>query len=753
MPPSLQRFRTYEIAEDPGGGSLELGRTDREVVCLASVPAEQRWVELHVLAGVDTQDEAARPAVDAFRIQVQTLQRLRDRRVLEVLEAGEDEGALFYVSEFVDGETLDGYLARCTPVPAWWGVEIARQLTLGLLALRASPALLARAQVFNARLTLEGEATADALVKLADFDLGGLPAPTTLETAAAETRAVREVARLLCYALSGLVAEQVSPRQLSSLPVPPEVTDLLTRLLTSRERPSPAELPGLLAALAAGALSPALATAPARLPPALRPRLPLAAHFPTLPRLAGELGDRVRLERAPFDAAQPYAQRGVAGTAAVTVQLLPPSRLLASTHLALIRQAAAVAAARPSPHLLRVLELAAIDDPGWFLEEGSPRLSLDRVRRLRRTLSPGEAAWLVRECDKAVLAIESRGLPPVALCPQQVFLDFPDSPGGPPGDDELASQPVSLWPAFQVKLRAHPIAAHLAQPRRFLRDRLLDPAPPRPTGPTASGTPAGLGPPVAADYAALFAWLCGGLTAVPAELAAFVSSTLAGTGAATREAFLDALVPLLRAPAPPAPVPPAPVPPVVASPPSPAAATPRPAKPPKKSRRAKAAAKAGAADPAPPTKAAPSTSAIPAAVTAPPAPAAPATGFLTPDPETAWENDGGPAEVEEGGFAEVLLGRSTGSALFQAREDEALEMLTEPEHTPGEELPVGALFGAWPGGGAADHDPHDAPEFDFSPPQEGGHGPGVWRLVVLVVLAALLIAVLMAHFTGLAPWR
>lgn len=749
MPSSLQRFRAYEIAEDPGGASLELWRTDREVVCLASMPESQRWVELHVLAGVDTQDPAALPAVEGFRAQVQALLRLRDRRVLEVVEAGEDEGALFYVSEFVDGETLDSYLARCTPLPAWWAVEMARQLTLGLLALRRAPALLASAQVFNARLTLEGEATTDALVKLADFDLGGPPAPTPVDAAATETRAVKDVGRLLCYALSGLVAEQITPRQFSTLPLPSEVSDLLSRLLGRPGRSSPADLPGLLASLTACALTPSLAAAPARFPPALRPRLPLTAHFPTLPRLATELGDRLRLERSAFDAAQPYAQLGFAGAEPVTVQLLPPARLLTPAYLPLIRQAAERATARPTPHVLRVLELAAIDDPGWFLEEAAPRLSLDRARRLRRSLSPGEAAFLMREVDQAVLALETRGLPAAALCPQAVFLDFPPPTENLAGDEALAGQPVHAWPSFKIKLRAHPVAVELAQPRRFLRERLLDPCPPRPATERPVGPPVGLGSPNAADYAALFTWLCGGPSAVPAELAALVTGTLAGTAPITRAAMLDALTPLIPRPAKPS----------AAHTKSTSAVPTRnesvtaPAKKKGKGRRGKTTATA-TQKPAPAT----SSPAVerPAVQTPPTAPPPTHAGFLSVDPESAWENDGGIAtEVEGGGFAEVLLGSRSTSAVVPASESMQLGPFESSSEEPTEDLPVGTLFGAWSG---ADDDTSDLPAsedrgFDFSPRAGLNHGRGPWRLIVLVVIVALVIAVLMAHFTGLAPWR
>jgi hypothetical protein len=753
VPAPLQRFRAYEIAEDPAGGSLELWRTDREVVCLASLPTELRWVELHVIAGVDTQDPAARVAVDDFRAHVHALMRVRDRRSLEILEAGEDEGALFYVSEYIDGESLDRYLARLTPLPAWWAVEIARQLTMGLVSLRAQPALLSRVQIFNARLTLEGEAAGAALVKLADFDLGGPAAAAPLVPAAVESRAVVEVGRLFCYALSGLVAEQITPHQLAALPVPPEVIDLLGRLLHRPGRTALHDLSSLLAALSACAVSPALAAAPARIPPALRPRLPLAAHFPTLPQVAAEIGDRLRLERATFDAAHPYVQRAFAGTTPVTVQLLPPARLIAPHFLPTLREVAGRAAKHPHPHLLRPLEIPSIDDPGWFLEEGPPRLTLEGVRQLRPALIPAEAAFLLRAHAQAVEALETAGFSPVAISPEDSFIDFSGSGEPTPGDDQLASQPVHTWPPFIIKFRAHPTAVHIAQPQRFLRERLVASRSPRSSTDRTPGPPAGLGPPSTADLAAIFVWLCDGMTGLPAALARTLTSTLEGEQAIDRATLIEALTPLIprttpsnaRSPA--------------ASPPPPPPG--RPSK--NKGRRGKKKSHPASPTPVPGDRPAVSPATARSDTTPAAAPAAvlppPASVLDESAPHFAgWQNDDPlAAESAEAGFAEILLGSPPDSTIYpETAGTPDLGWLppasTTPEAT--EDMPVGAMFGRWAPPDDDDTFPDSAEtrQLDFSSRSTLDRGPGFGRLVVLVVLVALIIAVLMAHFTGLAPW-
>ena len=51
--------------------------------------------------------------------------RLDHPQVMGFREADEDEGVIFYLTEFIDGEMLDTYLARCNPLPAWLAVEVA----------------------------------------------------------------------------------------------------------------------------------------------------------------------------------------------------------------------------------------------------------------------------------------------------------------------------------------------------------------------------------------------------------------------------------------------------------------------------------------------------------------------------------------------------------------------------------------------------------------------------------------------------
>lgn len=725
MPP-LQKFRSYEISEDAEGNSLELWRSEREVVCLAASAAQHRLVELHVLAGVDTSSPASQPQVDAFRAQVTALLRLNDPRLIEVREAGEDEGMLFYVTEFIDGEPLDEYLSRCQPLPAWLAVEIARQLTEGLIRLRGEPQLLAIANITRARLTLEGETSADAAVKLADFHLGTPFSPPQPELRALEARLVREIGQLLGSALSSIEPEKLDARQMAALPVPVELARVLARLVPHATRQTLTDLPALLKALETCARDPTLAALPERLPPALRPLLPLRGHFPDLAQLAAALGGGCRLERQPFDAAQPYAQRAFAETRSVLAHLLPPSRILPPAYGPALRLAAERAAAAPSPHLIPVLSLAPGGEPEWFLEESPPRLSLESARRLRRSFTPSEAAVLLRAIDQAVTAVEKIGLPPAALCPQHIYLEFTATP--PPGDDALAAQPMGRWPAFVIKLRAHPIPVQLLQPHRFRREKLLGKGPRT----RQEAVLTGLQSPVAADYAALFAWLCGS-SALSAEVSRLVSQTAAGTGEPDRQKFLGKLFSLLPAASPQEPD----------ERPAPAIES---RKKSAKKRSIAAAAAAGTGASGQPDAAAVAAENDDSAGES----HAPFSSLLAPDaaPDASEED----AETEPaGGFAEILLGKSVAppapAAAFPAWA--ASENEDEPD---GSAPPIGALFGGGPLPDDETAADEDGP-FDFHSYAPMREGPGAAKLILFVVLAALLIAIIMAQLTGLAPWK
>jgi hypothetical protein len=429
----------------------------------------------------------------------------------------------------------------------------------------------------------------------------------------------------------------------------------------------------------------------------------------------------LRLERSGFDAAQPYAQRAFADdTRPVTVQLLPPARLMAPTFLPRLRQVKERVTATRAPHLLRVLDIAP--DHAWFIEEGAPRLSLDAALRIRRELTPAEAAVMMREVDRAVRSAEQAGFPPTDFFPQQMFVEFVNKSGAPvtPADDELSTQTIDRWPRFRIRLRGHPVTARFLGPRRFRPDCL----------PARQLTSAREDDREvdARDYATLFVWLCGGVDRVPAAVSGAVAESLDGAGRIDRGELLDRLVEAA---------------------PKPEAAAGRDSKPGKPPRAARAkrrstgraAARLQAADPP-----------------ADPVPPVPAAEAVEPHDFSLFGGAGieaaGPGD-EPAGFAEMLFERPLrGARVSEADAPVVPAPVEEPEAL---EMPVAALFGAgWATNGTEVEAEEEAGEFTamrFQPRDAPAPGPGLGRLIVLVILCALVIAIIMAHLSGLAPWR
>ncbi len=541
--PTLQSFRSYQIAEDARGSSLELWRGEKEVICLAVDPRRSQFVELRVLAGVDTSVPESRPVQEYFRTEAQALMRLNHRNLVEVREFGEDEGALFYVTEFLDGEPLDTFLARCNPLPAWLVLEMAAQITQGLLVLKNEPLLLSRVDLFNARLLLEGETTSELVVKLSEFGFGE-GAPAQDDGRAVERRVVRDLGRLLIYALTGLVSDSIpAGRNLSSLVLSTPLAQLLASLLDPVGKNTLTSMEQVAASLERCRKEPEFGSRPERLPVTLRPRLPLQAQFLTLRDLGELLGDSCRLERTAFDAMQPYCQRAFMGGRAVMTQLLPPARVMPRLFLPALREAAARVSPEGQPNLVRVLQPPPDDAAGWFIEEAPPRLTLDAAMRLRKRLSPTEAAMVLNEIEKGVAQAEALKLVPAALATQQIFLEFThtDDSRKLPTDDELGRTPLDAWPPFRLRLRAHPVCLNFTQPNRFRRERLLGLGPK--LGEASPGLD-GLRVPEAADYGALAISLLGGESVLAGPAGALVQQALEG-GGMPRQAFLEELTGLL----------------------------------------------------------------------------------------------------------------------------------------------------------------------------------------------------------------
>jgi hypothetical protein len=477
---AIQTFRHYRISQDPAGGAVEVWRSGSEVVCVAVDTLRQVLVELHVGIADPTQARELKPFI---QIATQAGQ-IRHRHFLSILDSGEDEGANYYVTEFVDGERLDSYLARCNPLPPWLALEILAQLTDGMVPLAQQPALLAALDVFNSTIQQMGETPEDILCKIADLALTAQPKPADLVLSTATQRLIVDSARLLFYMLTGNMP-QAAPTAADLSHLVPEVNFLLTAIGTPGHPHHPSsleQLRNLVERCQRDLTSESGGARPDKLSLSLRPRLPLQSHYLSPTTVSELVSGDFTLDPKPFDAASPYRHAAITRSTRipVTIQLLPPDRLMPRDYARSLRTAVQRINGLDHPNLLRVVAFPDAEQPELYIEEATGKYHLASVLKMKGGFDAQECTLILEQLLEAHRQAEGCGLTPVIRSLSQIYLHFTDPLGESqlPSEAELSRLPLGQWPAFRLRMRTYPTALNLCQPERFLLERLLPPGHP-----------------------------------------------------------------------------------------------------------------------------------------------------------------------------------------------------------------------------------------------------------------------------------
>lgn len=143
-----------------------LGRGGMGSVYRAWQRSVGRWVAVKVLHSNPTVDpELQKGFLQKFQVEIQALARLNDPRIVTILQAGENDGRLWFAMELMDGETVE---KRLTDRGAFDEEEAAR---IGIEVARALDAALRQKIVHRDVKPANVFLLRDGSVKLADFGL------------------------------------------------------------------------------------------------------------------------------------------------------------------------------------------------------------------------------------------------------------------------------------------------------------------------------------------------------------------------------------------------------------------------------------------------------------------------------------------------------------------------------------------------------------------------------------------------------
>lgn len=268
---------TFERTRDPLVGKVlgdcvleeRIGRGGMGTVYRARRKADRRLVAIKVLSPFMAAEDAV---VARFTREARAASRIRHPNVVRVLGTAMEDGVHFTVMDYVDGENLAEVLKREGRLPAGRAVFIAGEVAKGLAALHAEGIIHRDVKPSNILVGTDGS------VRVTDFGIArdvfelqrltapgdllgtlGFAAPEQLQRSEGDARAdLYSLGATLHFMLSGVrpPANPTTPRPSLDDRVPPEVRDLVGRLLAAEPAGRPAEASLVASALAPYAVKP-----------------------------------------------------------------------------------------------------------------------------------------------------------------------------------------------------------------------------------------------------------------------------------------------------------------------------------------------------------------------------------------------------------------------------------------------------------------------------------------------------------------
>lgn len=144
----------------------ELGRGGMGVVYKAFEPSLDRHVAIKVLANQMADDPVV---VQRFQREARSVAALNHPHIIQIFFIGKNEDQHYFVMEFVEGESLGGFIKRAHPIPTTQALKILRQTAQGLAAAHEIGVIHRDIKPANIMIDRHGN------VKIADFGIALTP--------------------------------------------------------------------------------------------------------------------------------------------------------------------------------------------------------------------------------------------------------------------------------------------------------------------------------------------------------------------------------------------------------------------------------------------------------------------------------------------------------------------------------------------------------------------------------------------------
>jgi serine/threonine protein kinase len=182
LPASAQRFGHYQVATNPDGTPMELGRGTMGVTYKAFDIDLHCAVALKVISEKYLDDESARLR---FLREARAAASVRHPNVASVLHLGRTGSSYFYSMEFVEGGTLENLINRSGRLEVGLALEIATQVADGLAAVHRQKLVHRDIKPGNIMVSVQREGAVTA--KIIDLGLaksapGARPAEAAIST-------------------------------------------------------------------------------------------------------------------------------------------------------------------------------------------------------------------------------------------------------------------------------------------------------------------------------------------------------------------------------------------------------------------------------------------------------------------------------------------------------------------------------------------------------------------------------------------